>query len=199
MSEHLPPLSEPLAGPVPQPVRHDGWTPARQQYFLEMLADTGSVTIACRRVGMSRVAAYRLRRHPNAGDFRAAWDLALAEAFRQVEHLAIERALHGEEEVIERNGVTEVIRRRPCDARLLLRLLERGEERGRNHAAMARQVADLRALIDAQPDRRDWLPESPMAHDFETLERLPSPLVLVVPDGGCLEPWSSHPRVKRNS
>lgn len=191
MSEHLP-------TPSPDPARHDGWTPARQQYFLEMLADTGSVTIACRRVGMSRMAAYRLRRHPNAGDFRAAWDLALAEAFRQIEHLAIERALHGEEEVIERNGVTEVIRRRPCDARLLVRLLERGEERRSTQSAMARQVADLRALIDTQPDRRDWLPESPMAHDFETLERLPSPLVLVEPDDSCLELWSSHPRVKRN-
>lgn len=198
MSDHLPTLPEPLPEPIPEPVRHDGWTPARQQYFLEVLADTGSVTIACRRVGMSRMAAYRLRRHPNAGDFRAAWDLALAEAFRQIEHLAIERALHGEEEVIERSGVTEVIRRRPCDARLLVRLLDRGEERRSNQAAMARQVADLRALIDAQPDRRDWLPDSPMAHDFETLERLPSPLVLVQPDAGCLEAWSSHARMKRN-
>ena len=191
MSNHLPTPSEPFA----EPARHDGWTQARQQYFLEVLADTGSVTMACRRVGMSRMAAYRLRRHPNAGDFRAAWDLALAEAFRQIEHVAIERALHGEEEVIERSGVTEVIRRRPCDARLLL---DRGEERRSNQGAMARQVAELRALIDAQPDRREWLPESPMAHEFETLERLPSPLALVAPDCGDLELWSSRPRIKRN-
>lgn len=193
MNDHLPTPSDPS-----EPVRHDGWTPARQQYFLEVLADSGSVTMACRRVGMSRMAAYRLRRHPNAGDFRVAWDLALAEAFRQIEHLAIERALHGEEEVIERNGVTEVIRRRPCDARLLVRLLERADERWINQAARARQLADLRTLIDAQPDRRDWLPESPMTNEFQTLERLPSPLALVTPDSRCIELTSSRPRMKRN-
>ncbi|OSZ64532.1 hypothetical protein CAP39_13345 [Sphingomonas sp. IBVSS1] len=191
MSDHLP-------TPSPEPVRHDGWTAARQQYFLEVLADTGSVTMACRRVGMSRMAAYRLRRHPNAGDFRAAWDLALVEAVRQIEHVAIERALQGEEEVIERNGVVEVIRRRPCDARLLVRLLERAEERQSTQAAMARQIADLRALIDAQPDRRDWLPERPMTYQFETLDRLPPPLVLVVPDPSVLELRASRARIKPN-
>ncbi len=194
MSDHLPTSSALSA----EPVRHDGWTAARQQYFLEVLADTGSVTMACRRVGMSRMAAYRLRRHPNAGDFRAAWDLALAEAFRQIEHLAIERALQGEEEVIERNGVTEVVRRRPCDARLLVRLLERGEERRSHQAAMARQVTELRALIDAQPDRRDWLPEGPMSHEFEALDRLPPPLALVVPDPGVLDLRAPRARMKRN-
>lgn len=192
MSNNLPTPSESF----PEPVRHDGWTPARQQYFLEVLADTGSVTMACRRVGMSRMTAYRLRRHPNAADFRAAWDLALVEAFRQIEHVAIERALHGEEEVIERSGVTEVIRRRPCDARLLVRLLDRADERRSNQAAMARQVSELRALIDAQPDRRDWLPDSPMAHDFETLERLPPPVTLVAPESGFLELASTRPRMK---
>ena len=193
MTNHLPSPSDPF----PEPVRHDGWTPARQQYFLEVLADTGSVSMACRRVGMSRMTAYRLRRHPNAGDFRAAWDLALAEAFRQIEHLAIERALHGEEEVIERGGVTEVIRRRPCDARLLVRMLDRAAERRSNEAAVARQNAELRALINALPDRRDWLPESPAAYEFETLERLPPPLTLMAPDSGWLETWSSRPRTKR--
>ncbi|MEI6485438.1 MAG: hypothetical protein WCO11_04145 [Sphingomonadales bacterium] len=195
MSEHLPTPSAPSA-PSAAPVRHDGWTPARQQYFLEVLADTGSVTIACRRVGMSRMTAYRLRRHPGAADFRAAWDLALVEAFRQIEHVAIERALHGEEEVIERSGVAEVIRRRPCDARLLVRLLDRGEERRSSHTAMARQVSELRALIDAQPDRRDWLPDSPMTHEFEMLERLPPPATLVAPASAGVELASSRPRMK---
>jgi hypothetical protein len=194
MSDHLPTPSEPF----PEPVRHDGWTPARQQYFLEVLADTGSVAMACRRVGMSRMNAYRLRRHPDAGDFRAAWDLALAEAFRQIEHVAIERALHGEEEVIERAGVTEVIRRRPCDARLLVRLLERADGRQNSPAVCARQTSELRTLIDSQPDRRDWLPEGPMTHEFEALERLPAPMRLITPDCGEIALWSARPRVRKD-
>jgi hypothetical protein len=192
MSDHLPTPAE----PCPEPVRHDGWTPARQQYFLEVLADTGSVTMACRRVGMSRMAAYRLRRHPDAASFRVAWDLALAEAVHQIEHVAIERALQGEEEVIERAGMTEVIRRRPCDARLLVRLLDRLDERRGN--GVARDLAQLRTLIDAQPDRRDFVPEAPMTHEFETLERLPPPLRVVVPDPGSFELWSPRVRVRKN-
>ena len=192
MSDHLPTPSD----PCPEPVRHDGWTPARQHYFLEVLADTGSVTMACRRVGMSRMAAYRLRRHPDATSFRVAWDLALAEAVRQIEHVAIERALQGEEEVVERAGMTEIIRRRPCDARLLVRLLDRLDERRGNSAA--RDLAQLRTLIDAQPDRRDFVPEAPMTYEFETLERLPPPLRVVVPDPGSLELWSPRVRVRKN-
>jgi hypothetical protein len=194
MSEYLP---SPAALPDnAEPVRHDGWTPARQQFFLEVLADTGSVSMACRRVGMSRVAAYRLRRHPDAADFRAAWDLALAEAFRQIEHIAIERALHGEEEVIERGGMTEVIRRRPCDARLLVRLLERADDRRTSAAAAAREMAQLRALIDAQPDRQDWHGPEPRSFDFETVERLPAPMRLIAPDDGFIDMRGGRARVK---
>jgi hypothetical protein len=192
MSEHLPTPSAPSL----QPARHNGWTAARQQCFLDTLADTGSVAMACRRVGMSRTAAYSLRRHPAARDFRAAWDLALAEAFRQIEHVAIERALHGEEEVIEREGMTEVIRRRPCDARLLVRLLDRADAQAASQAIIARQVAELRALIDQQPDRHDWLPEAPATHEFGTVDRLPGPLVLLRPASGDLWHEAGRARVK---
>jgi hypothetical protein len=54
--------------PIPfEPVRlrrrHDGWTVERQIAFIEKLADCGSVSSACKHVGMSRESARKLRRH----------------------------------------------------------------------------------------------------------------------------------------
>jgi hypothetical protein len=64
MSEHKPISAERPAGgasppefafqPVPLRARHDGWTPDRQIAFIEKLADCGSVTAACKHVGLSR-------------------------------------------------------------------------------------------------------------------------------------------------
>ncbi len=59
--------------------RKDGWTPARQLAFLNILARTRSVTRAAAAAGMSRESAYRLRRRPTAALFAAAWDRALEE------------------------------------------------------------------------------------------------------------------------
>ncbi len=50
----------------------------RQADFLGALAETGSVTKAARRVGMTRESAYRLRGKPGAESFTAAWDQVLA-------------------------------------------------------------------------------------------------------------------------
>lgn len=61
----------------PRPVRHNGRTLDRQLAFLDALARTRSVTRAARASGMSREGAYRLRRHPGANLFAAAWDRAL--------------------------------------------------------------------------------------------------------------------------
>jgi hypothetical protein len=60
-----------------QRFRQDGWTPARQLVFLDLLSRTRSVTRAARAAGMSRESAYRLRRRPSASLFAAAWDRAL--------------------------------------------------------------------------------------------------------------------------
>ena len=57
--------------------RRDGWTPARQLRFLDVLARTRSVTRAAAAAGMSRESAYRLRNRPSAALFAAAWDRAL--------------------------------------------------------------------------------------------------------------------------
>jgi hypothetical protein len=70
--------------PVPLRAMRNGWTVARQAHFLGWLAETGSVSAACARVGMSRNSAYKLRKKPYAESFAAAWDAALGMPMRRV-------------------------------------------------------------------------------------------------------------------
>lgn len=80
--------------PVQLKARHDGWTPARQIHFIEVLAATRSITRACRAVGMSRESAYKLRDRPDAGQFRLAWNPSLRPDFdrsRRVSPRAVAR------------------------------------------------------------------------------------------------------------
>ena len=82
--------------PVPRKCqRHDGWTPERQQLFIEALADYGSVRAAANSVGMTPESAYLLRRHPEAKTFRKAWQAALDLGMQRVEDVAMDRALNG--------------------------------------------------------------------------------------------------------
>ena len=64
--------------PVPLRARADGWTPERQALFIGLLAETGSVAEAARRVGMGRESAWRLRRRALAESFAHAWDAVAA-------------------------------------------------------------------------------------------------------------------------
>ena len=64
--------------PVPLRTRTDGWTPERQARFIGLLAETGSVAEAARRVGMGRESAWRLRRRSEAETFAHAWDAVVA-------------------------------------------------------------------------------------------------------------------------
>ncbi len=137
----------PAPAPAPPRPRHDGWTPDRQRRFIAALADCGSVAEAAARAGMSRQAAYALRRSPAAMDFRAAWDAALTEAWRRVEETALERAMAGEIEVWERDGVITT-RQRPCAPHLLVQLLDRAD---RMHAAeRARADQEAAASLTAR-------------------------------------------------
>jgi len=70
--------------PVPLRGRGDGWTADRQGGFIGYLAETGSVSEAARRVGMSRKGAYQLRARRDAASFAAAWDAALGLPLRKV-------------------------------------------------------------------------------------------------------------------
>lgn len=88
----------PAFTPVPRLCdRSNGWKPEVQRAFIEALAETGSVKSACRRVGRADHGAYLLRRHPDAEEFRKAWDAALDIGLRRIEDVAMDRALNGVE------------------------------------------------------------------------------------------------------
>jgi hypothetical protein len=82
--------------------RHDGWTAARTQRFLNVLAHTGCVEDACRVAGMSDVGARRMKAKYPA--FAAVWDDALARAQKGLVAIAYARAVEGRETVIIRKG-----------------------------------------------------------------------------------------------
>jgi hypothetical protein len=75
--------------------RYDGWTPERQLMFIAALSATGTVDSAARSVGMTRMAAYNLRKRPGAESFSAAWDLAIGTGRARVFDYAMDRALNG--------------------------------------------------------------------------------------------------------
>jgi hypothetical protein len=97
MQNRTPTPKRPRAfAPVPRKCkRHDGWTPARQAAFIDALADTGSVSLACKAVNMASVGAYHLRRQPGAEDFAAAWEEALDHGIAILRDAVMERAIHG--------------------------------------------------------------------------------------------------------
>ena len=116
--------SQPLTPfePVALKPRHDGWTAEKQIAFLETLAETACVEQACRRVGMTRQSAYRLRRDPRARGFRDGWDNALDHGLHQLEEAAMSRALHGVPQPVFYKG-EKIGERREYDERLTMFLL----------------------------------------------------------------------------
>jgi len=121
---------------VPLRERADGWTPARQAHFIGWLAETGSVAEAARRVGMSRMAAYRLRRCAGAESLAHAWDAVAAQragrdpAARKVTPEELQEwAIEGPWVVTMRHGRFIRARRKPRNS-ALLRLLRRLDRAG---------------------------------------------------------------------
>jgi len=118
--------------PVPVLARRDGWTVEKQYAFIEALAETGVVEHACRRVGMSRTAADKLRARPQGGPFRQAWQAAVDYAAYRIEENAHVRSRDGVARPIFRNG-EQVGEYRHYDERLTMFLLRsyRPERYGR--------------------------------------------------------------------
>lgn len=79
------------AAPVATDVR---WTPAKRETFLTALVETANVVGAARSVGVPERSPYRLR--AKDGDFAAAWDAALDEAYNKLELMLLRRATFGE-------------------------------------------------------------------------------------------------------
>jgi hypothetical protein len=129
--------------------RHDGWTPARRTQFLDHLAGKGSVRAACARVGMSREAAYRLRRREAL--FARGWDAALVLARAASAEELADRALDGVEEEIWYRGEL-VGTRRKYDNRLLLSHIARLDRIADNPAAQydAGRFDEILAIIGGE-------------------------------------------------
>ena len=114
----------PTFTPVPrQRMRRGGWSADRQREFIALLAETGSVRAACRRMGVGEHHIYKLRGHPEADSFRKAWEAALDLGIARIEDVAMDRALYGVETPVYHCG--ELIgTRRVHNDRLLMFLLK---------------------------------------------------------------------------
>ncbi len=102
--------------------RQDGWTPERQERFIEALAATGCVEHAARAVGKSVSSAYALKTRAEARPFRLAWDAALEVGIKRLSEAALSRAIHGVAQPIYYQG-EQVGERRHYDERLTMFLL----------------------------------------------------------------------------
>ncbi|MDB5725306.1 MAG: hypothetical protein JWQ16_2060 [Novosphingobium sp.] len=120
----------PQFAPVPRAKeRSDGWKADVQYAFIEALAETGSVRTACAIVHRSDHGAYMLRRHPEAEEFRAAWDAALDIGLRRIEDVAMDRALNGVDVPIIYHGENRGSRKVYNDRLLMFMLRNRAPER----------------------------------------------------------------------
>lgn len=151
--------------PVPRRRRTDGWSPANQRRFIELLADTGSVATAARDMNMSVQGCHALRRAPGAEGFAAAWDAAIDHAGRSLLALAMERVVDGEDvPVFNANGQRIAARRRYSDRMMMFLLRAYHPERfggGPGPAAppppvvqpIAGALATLEPVTPAEPHR----------------------------------------------
>ncbi|HEX8057436.1 MAG TPA: hypothetical protein VF481_12290, partial [Novosphingobium sp.] len=158
----------PAFTPVPRHYnRHDGWTPERQRGFIEALADTGSVKSAAHAVNMTPEGAYHLRRHPEAGEFRKAWDAALACGVQRLEDVAMDRALNGIEVPVYSYGKLIGSRRKYNDRLLMFLLRNRAPKRFGEGGRM--NIADKATLNTLKRQwRKRWEQEHTVAEAEET-------------------------------
>lgn len=154
--------------PVRRVPRADGWTEEKQRRFIEVLADTGLVSLAAKEVGMTRMSAYRLRRAPYAGAFARAWDVARERAGTLIEDIAFERAIEGvEEDKYNANGELADSRRVYNDRLLTFLLSHLKPERYSREARRARAAwhfaggpgpLDSLAAPPGEPERPELAP-----------------------------------------
>jgi hypothetical protein len=151
-------LTLPAFTPVPRKMdRHNGWKPETQRAFIEALAETGSVKAAARRVNRAEVGAYLLRRHPDAAEFRQAWDAALDIGMRRIEDVAMDRALHGVEVPMYAYGKLIGHRTVYNDRLLMFMLRNRAPERFTGGGASGLNAVDQATLAKLKTQwRKEW-------------------------------------------
>ncbi|WP_370310105.1 hypothetical protein [Sphingobium abikonense] len=157
MTAIVPPTVPSLPHDLPTPAdatRADGWTPARQRRFLETLAATGVIMLACESVRITQRSAYNLRIRHDGAAFRLGWDAAILIARDRLATDLLARALTGQEEVIRKDPDNYEIRRHRHDNRLAMSMLSRLDRMADapaegSDAALARVVAqDFTAYCD---------------------------------------------------
>ncbi len=130
--------------PVRKKRRHDGWSNEKQRKFIELLADSGSVTAAADAVGMSRDSCYALRRSPGAENFARAWEAAIAAASRRLIDIAFDRAINGvEEPVFNKEGQRIACRYRYNDRLLMFLIRAHAPEQYRHAHCDERTSAEV--------------------------------------------------------
>lgn len=148
MSYHFPTLT-----PSPE-TRVDGWSPARQRRFLETLAATGVIRLACEAVRITARSAYNLRIRQDGAAFRLGWDAAILIARARLADDLMARAIVGQTETIRKDEDNFEVTRHRHDNRLAMSMLARLDRMADcptpgSDAALARVVAqDFAAYLD---------------------------------------------------
>ncbi|WIW89007.1 hypothetical protein K3M67_03225 [Sphingobium sp. V4] len=149
MTVQFPPL--PTAAPQ---IREDGWSPARQRRFLETLASSGVVRLACESVRITARSAYALRIRRDGAAFRLGWDAAILIARARLADDLLARAITGCTDTIRRDEDNFEVTRHRHDNRLAMSMLSRLDRMADSppegsDAALARVVAqDFVAFLD---------------------------------------------------
>ncbi|APE28512.1 hypothetical protein [Aurantiacibacter gangjinensis] len=148
----------PAFTPVPRKKdRSNGWKPQVQHAFIEALAETGSVAAAARRVNRAPEGAYLLRRHPEAGSFRKAWEAALDIGMSRVEDVAMDRALNGVEVPVYSYGKLVGTRTIYNDRLLMFMLRNRAPGRFAADGAKGLNALDKHRLAEEKKAwRKEW-------------------------------------------
>ncbi|WJY18088.1 hypothetical protein QQS45_10705 [Alteriqipengyuania flavescens] len=156
----LPDNTLPEFDPVPRKrMRRGGWSAERQREFIALLAETGTVRDACRRMGAGEHHIYKLRAHPEGASFARAWEAALDLGVRRVEDTLMDRAINGVEVPVYHRGEIVGTRRVFNDRLLMFVLAQRMPEKygkGAGHsgtlgpAARRRLKAEWRAEWEAE-------------------------------------------------
>jgi hypothetical protein len=144
-------LAHVAASLAPDDVRRDGWTPFARRLFLEVMAETGRVGLACEYTGLTRQSANALRARDPL--FAACWDAACQIARAPLADDLYEKALDGVTDTIVKDGKVVATRHR-FDSRLSMAVLnrldkrcDRAEAQGAKHLAIVARWDEWMTLV----------------------------------------------------
>ncbi|NUT00799.1 MAG: hypothetical protein HOP96_07475, partial [Sphingomonas sp.] len=152
--------------------RKDGWTPFARRLFLEVLAETGRVSLAVEYCQLTKQSAYALRARDPL--FAASWDAACELARAPLADALYEKALDGVTETITKDGEVVATRHR-YDSRLSIAVLhrldkrcDRAAETGARHLALVRHWDEWMNLVGRGEEQ-----SAPMLLESALLESAP--------------------------